>query len=122
MNDELPGMLAVAKGIAEQRWPHTMDAKVWADEFVKLNPSADHGLMLGWFANAIMAGYDTAQSRAGIASETKAKVPPAPCSDELWEEIMDFLRDHEDVVDGSDGESLPNNAMRILQRIDNGGR
>jgi hypothetical protein len=62
-DDELPGMLALAKGVAEQRWPHTMDAAVWAAEFVKLNPGADEGLMLSWFANAIMAGYDTAQSR-----------------------------------------------------------
>ena len=63
MSEELPGMLAVAKGVAEQKWPHTMDAKVWADEFAKQFPQIDHGLMLGWFANAIMAGYDTAQSR-----------------------------------------------------------
>jgi len=39
------------------------DAKVWAEEFVKLlkeKPSIeiDEGLMIGWFANAIMAGYD----------------------------------------------------------------
>lgn len=71
-SDELPGMLAVAKGIAEQRWPHTMDAKVWADEFLKLNPGSDHGLMLGWFANAIMAGYDTAQARASSPSAARS--------------------------------------------------
>jgi hypothetical protein len=39
------------------------DAKVWAEEFVKLlkeksNIEIDEGLMIGWFANAIMAGYD----------------------------------------------------------------
>jgi hypothetical protein len=62
-DEELPGMMAVAKFVAEQRWPHTMDAKAWADEFVKAFPGIDHGTMLGWFANAIMAGYDTAQSR-----------------------------------------------------------
>jgi len=63
-DSELPGMLAVAKGVAEQRFPHTMDAAVWAAEFVKLHPGADEGSMIGWFANAIMAGYDTAQSKA----------------------------------------------------------
>ena len=64
-NDELPGMLAVAKGVAEQKWPHTMDAQVWAAEFVKhCSPSPPEDVMLGWFANAIMAGYDTAQARA----------------------------------------------------------
>ena len=63
-NDDLPGMLALAKGVQQQTFPHTMDAKIWADEFVKHNPGADHELMLSWFANAIMAGYDTAQVRA----------------------------------------------------------
>jgi hypothetical protein len=68
-DDDLPGMLALAKGVAEQRFPHTMDAQIWAAEFVKLNPGADEGNMIGWFANAIMAGYDTAQHRAA-RSET----------------------------------------------------
>jgi hypothetical protein len=72
-DDDLPGMLALAKGVAEQKWPHTMDAKVWAEQFyahgwrVWKEPGGVEqdqiGLMIGWFANAIMAGYDTAQSR-----------------------------------------------------------
>ncbi len=33
-------------------------AQIWAEEFKKLFPQIDEGLMLGWFANAIMAGYD----------------------------------------------------------------
>ena len=41
-----------------------MDASKWAAAFKRLNPSADEGLMLGWFANAIMAGFDTAERRA----------------------------------------------------------
>ena len=39
---------------------HEMDACVWAEEFCKRNPDADEDLMRGWFANAIMAGYDVA--------------------------------------------------------------
>lgn len=62
---DLPGMLAVAKAVSEQRWPHTVDAKIWAEEFVKRNPGADEATMVGWFANAIMAGYDTANQRKG---------------------------------------------------------
>jgi len=39
------------------------DAKVWAEAFVltvKHNPkiASDEETMIGWFANAIMAGYD----------------------------------------------------------------
>jgi hypothetical protein len=36
----------------------TMDASVWAYEFCKRNPAVDEGTALGWFANAIMVGFD----------------------------------------------------------------
>ena len=39
-------------------WPHTTDAKLWADEFCKRNRAADHSTMLGWFANAIEYAKD----------------------------------------------------------------
>ena len=39
---------------------NTFDAKVWAEEFKKLNPDCDEGLMHTWFASAIMCGYDFA--------------------------------------------------------------
>ena len=46
----------------------TMDAKVWADEFMETKARLgekefDHAMMLGWFANAIMAGFDEATRR-----------------------------------------------------------
>lgn len=46
------------------------DAKVWAEEFVKLcqiKPSVaiDKETMIGWFANAIMAGYDLGKKHKG---------------------------------------------------------
>jgi hypothetical protein len=63
MSDELPGMLEVLVRVAKQEWPHTMDAQVWAKEFCKQFPDMDEGTMIAWFANAIMAGYDTAQMR-----------------------------------------------------------
>jgi hypothetical protein len=46
-----------------KKWPQTMDANVWAIEFCKLNSASDHGTMIGWFANAIMIGFDTANWR-----------------------------------------------------------
>jgi uncharacterized membrane protein YheB (UPF0754 family) len=46
----------------------TMDALIWTNEFMKIryeklrkenfDIAADEGTMLGWFANAIMKGYD----------------------------------------------------------------
>ena len=50
-------------------WPHTMDASVWAAKFADAvaadqTMTSDRGVMIGWFANAIMAGYDAAMLRA----------------------------------------------------------
>jgi hypothetical protein len=69
-------MLAVQKGVQKQEFPHTMDAKVWAEEFYRCGfrvwqePGGVEpdqiGLMIGWFANAIMAGFDTAMSRKDL--------------------------------------------------------
>ena len=47
----------------------TMDAKLWADEFMATkarlgDKEFDHAMMLAWFANAIMVGYDEGQRRA----------------------------------------------------------
>ena len=51
----------------EHKLVGTFDAKVWAKEFIKIvkkKPSiaTDEGTMIGWFANAIMAGYDKAMA------------------------------------------------------------
>ena len=67
-SQELPGMLQVAINTRDQVWPHTIDAQVWAKEWAKHiaeHPGipTDEATMIGWFANAIMAGYDTAQMR-----------------------------------------------------------
>ena len=44
-----------------------MDASIWAKEFIKmiegnLNRAKDIDILRGWFANAIMTGYDKAKS------------------------------------------------------------
>lgn len=74
--NELPGMLGVVEGVRKQQFPHTLDAMKWAEEFSKLGfrvwqePGGivedQIGLMVGWFANAIMAGYDTAIMRMSV--------------------------------------------------------
>lgn len=40
----------------------SFNAQDWAKAFCARNPWADEGTMIGWFANAIMRGYDTAKS------------------------------------------------------------
>jgi hypothetical protein len=42
-------------------WPlPSFDARDWAKAFLKVNPHCglDEGVMIGWFANALMRGYD----------------------------------------------------------------
>lgn len=65
---ELPGSLELALAVQKGEWPHTTDASVWAKEFLKRfprpdtpnDPFYDEADLIGWFANAIMAGYDHA--------------------------------------------------------------
>lgn len=52
------------------------DAMAWAKEFVKRvkeNPSiaTDEGCMIGWFSNAIMAGYDEARQKYEMVNAHK---------------------------------------------------
>ena len=66
ISGELPGALALEIAIRKKEWPHTMDAKIWVEkwlETVKQNPdiALDELTIIGWFANAIMAGYDAAK-------------------------------------------------------------
>ncbi len=52
----------------------SFDARDWAKEFVaiaKENPSIalDEGAMIGWFANALMCGYDTHARKLELESK-----------------------------------------------------
>lgn len=54
----------VAAPEGEAKLHDTMDAVVWAREFIRIfggKPSPDEGTMIGWFANAIMVGWDFAK-------------------------------------------------------------
>lgn len=56
----------------------SFDARVWAKEFVdraRRDPSfaTDEGNMIGWFANALMRGFDEAQQRD--AAKVKQMLP-----------------------------------------------
>jgi hypothetical protein len=55
----------------EIRLANTMDAQVWVDEWmetIRTHPEIpyDPDTMLGWFANAIMAGYDQAKRESEV--------------------------------------------------------
>jgi hypothetical protein len=57
-------------------WPRTMDAAVWAAEFIEhCNQreaiAGDEGVMVGWFANAIMAGFDEAKRQCSDAGHLR---------------------------------------------------
>lgn len=55
MTDKLSAEIEAA---AEVKLHETMDADVWAREFIRLNNSSDLDMMRSWFANAIMCGWD----------------------------------------------------------------
>lgn len=59
------------KYMEENAWQFSMDAVVWAQKFMEYkkrmrwtHAEIDEALMTGWFANAIMAGYDEATRRS----------------------------------------------------------
>jgi len=57
-----------------------MDAKRWAKEFCEITGFEDEELMLTWFANSIMCGWDNAHWKAdklALALEVCAKSTPA---------------------------------------------
>jgi hypothetical protein len=69
MKTELDGMAALSEAVSKGEWPHTTDAVKWAKEFNKVLVSKgeqpwDPGFLIGWFANAIMAGHDNAWMKA----------------------------------------------------------
>ena len=51
-------------------WVQDTDAAVWAREFMRIfggerRGEIDEGLMVGWFANSIMVGYDWGRRDGG---------------------------------------------------------
>ena len=66
--------LANAEAPADQRsdWPlPSFDARDWAAAFCARNTGADESVMIAWFANALMRGFDE-----GVARTTRP--PPSP--------------------------------------------
>lgn len=88
----------------------TMDAKVWADEFVRLNSASDHATMLGWFACAIMTGFDEATRRATPAA---AQQPTAwkAFTDVQWMNIVN----HDRAWESHDKESAVHEAVKMTE-------
>ena len=57
----------MSKKVNEAKLRSTTDAAVWASEFVRVH-GGDEDLMLGWFANAIMQGYEEGQRRKSFTA------------------------------------------------------
>lgn len=68
---ELPGNLEIVLRTEKQEWPHCMSAEVWVQKWKEHGmPEVDEGSLLCWFANAIMAGYDTASMHCSKMEES----------------------------------------------------
>lgn len=57
-------------------WPATFDGHVWAREFIyhvqnKPSIATDEDTLIGWFANAIMVGYDRGRHDEAIEQTEK---------------------------------------------------
>ena len=72
----------VAGLVEEARGPHwplsSFDARDWAQAFCERFPGHDEGLMISWFANALMRGYDeraaALEAERGLADELAASL------------------------------------------------
>ena len=75
----------------------TMDAKVWTDEFMATrarlgDKEFDHAMMLAWFANAIMAGFDEANRCAQRALDAaQARVKELERERDVWRDKTKHL-------------------------------
>lgn len=80
------------------------DAKIWAEEFMKTykflfeqEQEIDEGLMIGWFANAIMSGHDHATRReraaTGVLLRRIAGMCGNPNAGDGCREILKFIRE-----------------------------
>jgi hypothetical protein len=77
-----------------------MDAKVWTDEFMATkarlgNKEFDHAMMLSWFANAIMAGFDEANRRAQRALDAEREKVKFGSCEVCWNLAWVLCRDDE---------------------------
>lgn len=75
MNDHLGSSVLATENLSSVResqqilghdgkaWPETMDGMAWAKAFSTQFPAVSVDDALGWFCNAIMRGYDTANWR-----------------------------------------------------------
>jgi hypothetical protein len=51
----------------------SFDARDWASEFCRLFPGHDEGLMIGWFANALMRGFDQGKIGTSFAIQPEQR-------------------------------------------------
>lgn len=94
-----------------------MDGHKWAKEFIKMwngrvvgYGEVDEGLMIGWFCNAIMQGYDTATHRQEAKYKRLVKAAREAVTDtkqlqgtlpySTWEELDQALKELETLIAG----------------------
>ena len=86
-DDELPGAFLARVG---------MDGALWADGFRKMAlklgySDMDEGWLIGWFCNAVMAGYDHAQRRFDPALATREEAPAEAGERETLRVLLDNM-------------------------------
>jgi hypothetical protein len=79
-------------------WPlPSFDARDWAAAFCKINPKMPEDIMVTWFANALMRGFDECASRTdrnaiieecAVAAEAQDRIGREWVADSLWDVVM----------------------------------
>ena len=82
-----------------------MDGRLWAQEFnktcVELDyPQLDEGWLIGWFCNAIMAGYDESSRRWGKRTPTEAELMEAVSALYGCREVLGSVANIQYAIDG----------------------
>ena len=102
-DDELPGDFLARVG---------MDGALWADGFRKMAlklgySDMDEGWLIGWFCNAVMAGYDHAQRRFDPALATREEAPAevGEARERVRSAIADLQGEHEAMTGAFDPEN-----------------
>jgi len=74
-----------------RKFPETVDASVWAAQFVRRFRTVDEGDALGWFANAIESGKAVGREIERVVAQTP---PPPRAPDEIPESLYQAAYDY----------------------------
>lgn len=90
-----------------------MDAVKWTDEFIKSKiDCTDSGILISWFANMIMAGYDR-----GVEKGYQSALRNSPVVREMYEALKEFLNKYMELKKCAEENNLRNVNLREIEFV-----